>query len=159
MKRKNINLEQETFKNLSRFFVHQKDNNHKCIDIEDLKKAIIEYIDDSSLLAYNHLGTQIANGSLFFPSVFSGYGIIGAILLFSFFTFSIYSIYKKKEKGQQVFIFYILALVSLIISGIKSDFVGIYFIWFVLSFPFCEFNIKQQQNNLIKNENYYLISI
>ena len=119
----------------------------------------IEYIDDSSLLAYNHLGTQIANGSLFFPSVFSGYGIIGAILLFSFFTFSIYSIYKKKEKGQQVFIFYILALVSLIISGIKSDFVGIYFIWFVLSFPFCEFNIKQQQNNLIKNENYYLISI
>ena len=85
-------------------------------------------------------GSGIANGVLFFPAVLSGYGVIGTVLMVVFFIKCLKKIIKNREQYRSFYYFYIIAFVPLLISGFKSEFVGIYYIWFVLSLPMVEIN-------------------
>ena len=85
---------------------------------------------------YNNALTTIVNGSLFFPGILSGYGIIGVLLLMAYVK---KMIRKFKENEDELGVFgymFRFAIVAIIVHGFQTEFTGIYFIWFVLSIPF-----------------------
>lgn len=78
----------------------------------------------------------LSNGSLFFPSILSGYGIIGAIMMIVYIG-KLYAItFINKSNLGMFFYMFIISSVVVIISGFTSEFVGNYMIWFILSIPY-----------------------
>lgn len=85
---------------------------------------------------YNNALTTIVNGSLFFPGILSGYGIIG-VLFFMTYVRRMLETFKEKEAKLGVFGYmFRFAVVAIIVHGFQTEFAGSYFIWFVLSIPF-----------------------
>lgn len=77
----------------------------------------------------------IVNGAVFWPSVLSGYGIIGIILFIIFIVRSYNLVTKKKNILGEFYMMYRLSLVALIYIGMQGEFYGSYYIWFILSIP------------------------
>lgn len=78
----------------------------------------------------------ISNGGCFFPSLLSGYGIIGCALIFAFvYKYSRFVKEKAKIMGQFYYQF-IIAILCFFIAGFQGDFNGEYFTWFVICLPF-----------------------
>lgn len=78
----------------------------------------------------------IVNGALFFPSILSGYGIVGCVLFCSFII-KLLIILNVKRDGLDVFyVMFCIALIPILFHGFQTEFAGSYFIWFVLSIPF-----------------------
>lgn len=78
----------------------------------------------------------IATGGVFIPSILSGYGIVGTLILSSYFIKSLKLIRKKR---QELSIFYYMALMSwavIFCAGFQGEFAGNYYIWFLLSIPY-----------------------
>ena len=79
--------------------------------------------------------TGISNGGVFFPSLLSGYGIVGitAIIIF------IISLLRHAKKGkEQMGVFYFTFIIScfaILVTGFQGDFYGKYYLWFMLSLP------------------------
>ena len=85
---------------------------------------------------YSTALTTIVNGALFFPSILSGYGIVGILVLGSYIK-KMLIVFKSKMKDLGIFSYmFRLALVAIIVHGFQTEFAGNYFIWFVLSIPF-----------------------
>ena len=90
---------------------------------------------DVNLLIRNASET-LSNGSLFLPSILSGYGMLGILML------GVYSLKCRKlvisEKNRLGMFYYmfIISVIIIIITGFSSEFVGNYSIWFCLSLPY-----------------------
>ncbi|WP_172601588.1 O-antigen ligase family protein [Streptococcus porcinus] len=91
-------------------------------------------------LFYESAKVTIVNGGLFFPSLLSGYGTTGIILL----TLFLNQIRKKLFKYSKLKNFYLtyfkIAMPAIIICGFQSEFVGNYCIWFIISLIFVDFS-------------------
>lgn len=83
---------------------------------------------------------SIANGQLFFPAVLSGYGLVGAGLMLRFFGKCLKCVRERAESYGVFGQLYLVALVPVFIAGFKSEFVGIYYLWFVLSIPYAAYD-------------------
>ena len=84
----------------------------------------------------------IANGQLFFPAILSGYGLVGAALMVSFFAKCLKCVRERAESYGIFGQIYLLALVPVFIAGFKSEFVGIYYLWFILSLPYSAYDAE-----------------
>jgi len=85
---------------------------------------------------YNTALTTIINGALFFPSILSGYGIVGVFVLLSYVRKMIIT-FKEKAEHLGIFAYmFRFAAIAIIVHGFQTEFAGSYFIWFVLSIPF-----------------------
>lgn len=85
---------------------------------------------------YLSMNSELSNGVLFLPSIFSGYGIVGfsALLLFCAKLVS-YAKSKKEYLGLFYFVF-VISSITILVNSFSSDFVGLYEVWFMLSLPF-----------------------
>lgn len=99
-------------------------------------------VDESTLELFTGSLGSIANGTAFFAGILSGWGLVGLLLFVRFFIKSIKSIINQM-KGSLYFYFYCIAFIGILFSGIKSEYVGIPFIWFVLSIPTLNYEIEQ----------------
>lgn len=85
---------------------------------------------------YNSAKTGIVNGAIFFPSILSGYGIVGSIL-FIRYMFKANRVMAGKARLVNRFAdFYYIALIPIIVCGFQSEFAVKYVIWFVMSLPY-----------------------
>lgn len=97
----------------------------------------------------------ISNGGVFFPSLLSGYGIIGCILIVKFIIKTIYVANFKKHKINNFFYMWILAGIAFIITGFQGDMYGRYYVWFMISLPFISASKKEKiQDDHITNINF-----
>lgn len=78
----------------------------------------------------------ISNGGIFFPSLLSGYGIIGCVLILSFIRHCIQENSVDWDKKGNWYYLYILSGVAIIVAGFQGDFYGKYYMWLFLSVPF-----------------------
>ncbi len=84
---------------------------------------------------YERAKTGISNGGVFFPSLLSGYGIVG-ILLIAIFVFRLIRHARAEKKQMEEFYYaFLLASIGVLISGFQGDMYGQYYSWFMLSLP------------------------
>lgn len=83
-----------------------------------------------------HKIVGVADGGVFIPSLFSGYGIIG-VLAFFFCTvrYLRYAKYWKNKLGSFYYMF-MFGFVAFIVNGFQGDYFGNYMTLFVLCLPF-----------------------
>lgn len=80
--------------------------------------------------------TGIANGAVFIPSLLSGYGIVGCIVI-AIFVRKLLKLAKMHfHSGGNLYYMFIIGAIAFIIMGFQGDAYGMYFAWFVLSLPF-----------------------
>lgn len=78
----------------------------------------------------------IMNGALFFPSILSGYGIVGVSLLVGYFFKSEAIVKKNKADLKDFYYIYKIALIPILLTGFQTLFSGDYLILFILSIPY-----------------------
>ena len=86
--------------------------------------------------SYDNASKSIYNGALFFPSILSGYGIVGIILLIIYIYKSEKEVNENKKELNSFYYYYKIARIPILIAGFQTLFVGTYYIWFVLSIPY-----------------------
>ncbi len=92
-------------------------------------------VGSDALIFLQRAEYTIVNGALFFPSLLSGYGIVGTIVVFVFAVrFFKFAKSGKEQMGIFYFIF-LIASVGVLVSGFQSEICGDYAIWFMLSLP------------------------
>ena len=94
---------------------------------------IVKGVDATGLI--RRWTSGISNGSLFWPSILSGYGIVGVILVFVYIFRSERIMKTKKEKLSTMYYMYRLSILGVIFSGFATDFVAKYYVWFAISIP------------------------
>lgn len=99
-------------------------------------------LDKSVKALLNGTLPTIANGQLFFPAILSGYGLVGAGLMARFFAKCLKCVRERAESYGIFGQIYLLALVPVFIAGFKSEFVGIYYLWFILSLPYSAYDAE-----------------
>ena len=72
------------------------------------------------LIFYKRAKETIVNGALFFPSLLSGYGIIGVFLIFLYFLKSNKVLKNKKDKLGRFNYFYWLAMIPIVLYGFQT---------------------------------------
>ena len=77
----------------------------------------------------------VSNGALFWPSILSGYGIIGVFLVLIYIVKSERLIRKKMKALGTLYYMYRLSIFAIIFAGFATDFVAKYYIWFAISIP------------------------
>ena len=83
------------------------------------------------------LSTQtIVNGILFFPSVLSGYGIVGFLILCVYIKKMFSLLMIKKNKLGIFYPMFMFSIAAILVHGFQTDFSGKYYIWFILSIPY-----------------------
>lgn len=98
------------------------------------RELIVQENSDLSDFLERNKG-QISNAGLFFPGIFSGYGICGTILFIIFLYKSVAMIVRRRNRIGEYYYFYIIAFPAILLSGFQEDFCGNYMTWFVLSLP------------------------
>lgn len=78
----------------------------------------------------------IANGALFIPSLLSGYGVVGCILIVVFIINCIKENKRIRSYINNFYFCYIISGICFIIMGFQGDAYGMYLFWFFLSIPF-----------------------
>lgn len=78
----------------------------------------------------------IANGGVFIPSLLSGYGIVGCLLILAFVVRCIKGNKAIKDRTDNFYYMYLIGGIAFIVGGFQGDMTGNYFAWFVLSIPF-----------------------
>ncbi|MBO4710521.1 O-antigen ligase family protein [bacterium] len=84
----------------------------------------------------NGVSSSVPNGQLFLPGILSGYGLFGIILFLGFLLKSLKMVIKNLDRYGCFGIMYILSLFSILVSSLKSEFIGVIYIWFVFSIPY-----------------------
>lgn len=88
------------------------------------------------MVFYRGAQERIVNGALFFPSILSGYGIVGTLLI-AVYVIKSHKVFKSKADSLGRFkYFYLLSLLPIILYGFQGEFAGEYFIFFLLSIPY-----------------------
>ncbi len=77
----------------------------------------------------------IGNGGLFFPSILSGYGIVGCCVI-ALFVYKLIRMYlrRKNENGNFRYMF-LIAAAAFCVNGFSGDAYGMYWAWLMLSLP------------------------
>ena len=94
----------------------------------------------------------ISNGALFWPSILSGYGVVGVILVFIYIVKSELLLRMKKYELGTMYYMYRLSLAGIIVAGFATDFVAKYYIWFAISLPLIPV-IHHEENDKALNRN------
>lgn len=93
---------------------------------------------------YNVGANSIANGGLFFPSILSGYGILGVGIIFTCMI-KIKRLIAYKEKENNIFYYaFKYSVLAIIIAGFQGDFYGLYYLWFMISLPFMNKELNEK---------------
>lgn len=93
-----------------------------------------DLLKNTRMMEWN--SNEMTNGILFFPSILSGYGLVGSLILLGyFFTLALYMI-KEKHSHYKEFCFFFIAIAGIVVNGFSADFAGAFDVWFVLSIPF-----------------------
>lgn len=79
---------------------------------------------------------EISNGGVFIPSLLSGYGLVGCLLIIVFLWHCIKENQREKLRSQNFYILYYIAGIATFVVGLSGDIYGLYFVWFLLSIPF-----------------------
>lgn len=77
-----------------------------------------------------------ANGSLFVPSILSGYGLLGAILVVIYIIKCKRLVSINREDLGMFYYMFIISSIVIFFIGFSSEFVGNYEVWFLLSLPY-----------------------
>lgn len=78
----------------------------------------------------------VADGGVFIPSLFSGYGIIGTSI-FALYFYKLFRFAKKnREKLENMYFMFVIAFFAFLFNGFQGDNIGCYYIWFVMCIPF-----------------------
>ncbi len=98
----------------------------------------------------NEPGT-IANGACFLPGYFSGYGIVGLLVLINFI-FALRRTRKLRKKELGLFNeMFIIGSVAFLVMSISSEMYCLYYAWFVLSIPFMYFQNNTSRERISAN--------
>lgn len=84
---------------------------------------------------YYESSSVLYDGGVFFASFASGYGIVGIILLLLFAVKSAQIMKHNRDIYGYLYYFYIIASISLIVTGFSSTLAADYTTWFVVSLP------------------------
>ena len=87
----------------------------------------------------------IGNGGIFIPSLLSGYGLVGCLLILIFILHCIKENRLNRPYIQNFYYMYIISGIAFIIMGFQGDAYGLYFAWFMLSVPFMA-PMKEESN-------------
>lgn len=99
------------------------------------------------MVFYEKNQTGIANGAVFLPSLLSGYGIVGVILTVGYLIKCIIIVIEKKKTLGIFYYMFFISWVAVFFSGLQGEFVGEYYIWFVLSIPYMTPNLCSDQTS------------
>ncbi len=114
------------------------------------------YVEGSDVTVFLETSKNgISNGGVFIPSLLSGYGLAGIILIAIFVIKCIQTILYKKKYIGNFFYMYILAGIAFLVSGFQGDMYGKYYIWFMLSIPFVLTDRKECEEKLNGNISSY----
>ncbi len=102
-----------------------------------VSKRSVEFINSSE---------GVADGSLFVLGNLSAYGIIGVLIIGVYIMKANKLIESGKRKIGIFYYMYKISIVVIFIHGFSSDFVGKYWIWFVLSLPYMVNRLNQNKN-------------
>lgn len=99
------------------------------------------YVEGSDVGAFYEIAqTGIANGDSFLPGYFSGYGIIGLVVLFNLVS-RLRSQYRSRRYNLGIFgDMFLIGSICFIPMAIQGEAYSLYFAWFVLSIPFMFFS-------------------
>lgn len=92
-----------------------------------------------AMIFYERAKNTIVNGALFFPSILSGYGIVGTAFFIYYSYKAINLVYKKRFDLDRFAPMFFISLAALFLSGMQGEFIGAYFVWFILSIPYAVF--------------------
>lgn len=95
--------------------------------------AVVKGVDTAGLM--KRWTSGISNGSLFWPSILSGYGLVGVLLVIIYIIKSERLLRTKKEELGTMYYMYRLSLIGIIFAGFATDFVAKYYVWFAISLP------------------------
>lgn len=94
---------------------------------------------DDAMDFYERAHTTIVNGALFFPSILSGYGIIGTIFFIVYAVKAVKTVFIKRfDLGRFAPMFFI-SVCALLFVGLQGEFSGAYYVWFIFSIPYAVF--------------------
>lgn len=91
------------------------------------------------MLFYERALNEIVNGALFFPSILSGYGIIGTIFFIVYAVKAIKTVFIKRFDLNRFALMFFISIAAIFLAGHQGDFTGKYFIWFIFSIPYAVF--------------------
>lgn len=91
--------------------------------------------------------TGISNGGVFFPSLLSGYGTVGMILIVLFIFSMIKVMHYKKTYIEKFYYMWILASAAFLVTGFQGDLYGKYYAWFMISLPFISSEKEEEDEN------------
>lgn len=89
----------------------------------------------------------VADGGVAIPSLFSGYGLVGVILVFIYFYNATKTVKDNKDFLGVFYYIYLLSSIVIFVNGFQSDYFGLYYVFFMLSIPMMV-NCKDQKQQL-----------
>lgn len=95
--------------------------------------------------------TGISNGGVFFPSLLSGYGVVGIVLVLIYVGKCLHYVKQNRDKMGSFYYMFYLSWIAILVAGFQGDFVGNYYLWFLLSIPFMA-HTKTNQTTRIQVE-------
>lgn len=111
--------------------------------------SAVKGIDSFSLL--KEWTSGIANGSLFWLGILSGYGIVGIILIIIYIIKSERILRAKKKALGAMYYMYRLAIIGIIFAGFATEFVAKYYVWFAISIPLIPVLEVEKEDSTINN--------
>lgn len=96
----------------------------------------------------NKWTSGISNGALFWPSILSGYGIVGVIIVLNYILKSERLLRTKSEELGTMYYMYRLSMIGIIVEGFATDFVAKYYVWFAISIPLISVIYKEKSGEL-----------
>ena len=91
---------------------------------------------------YDIAQTGIVNGGVFWGGYFSGYGIVGLILAFTYIR-KLWRTRKKRTNAMGIFNdVFLIAIPAFFISGFQGELYAAFYVWFIVALPFMNYNFK-----------------
>lgn len=107
----------------------------------------LDFLNYSSMdFFYDKRHDGIANGGAFFPGYFSGYGIVGLIILMIVIKKILRTLRLRKKYLGLFYEMFVIGGICCIPNGLQGEFYCLYYVWFVLSIPFMYFQKEEIRN-------------
>ena len=103
--------------------------------VEDFPKWAMNVPGSDVMEFYEISKYGISNGAVFFPSLLSGYGIVGVVMIIIFAVHLVMNAISGKKQMGSFYYTFLLAAVAILFTGFQGDIYGSYYIWFMLSLP------------------------
>ena len=90
----------------------------------------------------------ISNGGVFIPSLLSGYGIVGVIWILIYIMKCLRHVKSNRNKLGLFYYMFHISWIAILVTGLQGDFVGNYYLWFLLSIPFMAYTKTNQTTRI-----------